>query len=407
MAECGGRLTLVAGPLRRSRRASRATPGFDAARRRRARYRRLLHADRRPGARLLLPLRRPARHAHGAGRARAPPISSTRMDEGALADLIYLYGEERRSRAVARGHRRRAQARAPITTTKRLADIVASVVRAAQGRHPSRDAHLPGAAHRRERRTRRARARAGGGGARAGAGRAARRRHLPFAGGPDREALPARSAPAARPRPPATRRPSPRGRADLRRWSSRKPVVAGDAELAPIRGPARPSCASPSGRGTGAGPAGAAAEREAALMRRFLHIVAILALIGSALYAYRIKYDTHLSGRAGGQAATARSRARRRRSRCCGPSGSSSTARTASRRWPTSICRPAPGVDQPDRALAGHPACARRPSDSIGAEARGARPRRAHQHARPARPATPARPPTSRNPRAASRERPA
>ncbi|MFO1148170.1 MAG: hypothetical protein U1E62_07315 [Alsobacter sp.] len=27
-------------------------------------------------------------------------------------------------------------------------------------------------------------------------------------------------------------------------------------------------------------------------MKRFLHIVAILALIGSALYAYRIKYDT-------------------------------------------------------------------------------------------------------------------
>lgn len=27
-------------------------------------------------------------------------------------------------------------------------------------------------------------------------------------------------------------------------------------------------------------------------MKRFLHLVAILALIGSALYAYRIKYDT-------------------------------------------------------------------------------------------------------------------
>lgn len=27
-------------------------------------------------------------------------------------------------------------------------------------------------------------------------------------------------------------------------------------------------------------------------MRRFLHLVAILALIGSALYAYRVKYDT-------------------------------------------------------------------------------------------------------------------
>ncbi|MCP8937172.1 16S rRNA (cytosine(1402)-N(4))-methyltransferase RsmH [Alsobacter sp. SYSU M60028] len=59
------------------------------------------------------------------------------LEEGALADLIYLYGEERRSRAVARAI---AQARKvePIVTTKRLADIVAGVVRAARDEiHPA------------------------------------------------------------------------------------------------------------------------------------------------------------------------------------------------------------------------------------------------------------------------------
>jgi 16S rRNA (cytosine1402-N4)-methyltransferase len=53
------------------------------------------------------------------------------MEEGPLADLIYRYGEERRSRAVARAIvAARRQER--VTTTKRLADIVASVVRAAK-----------------------------------------------------------------------------------------------------------------------------------------------------------------------------------------------------------------------------------------------------------------------------------
>jgi 16S rRNA (cytosine1402-N4)-methyltransferase len=50
------------------------------------------------------------------------------MEEGPLADLIYAYGEERKSRAVARAL---VQARKVerITTTGRLAEIVASVVR--------------------------------------------------------------------------------------------------------------------------------------------------------------------------------------------------------------------------------------------------------------------------------------
>ena len=45
-----------------------ARPAWRAGRRRRARHRRLLHADRPGGARLFLSRRRPARHAHGADR---------------------------------------------------------------------------------------------------------------------------------------------------------------------------------------------------------------------------------------------------------------------------------------------------------------------------------------------------
>ena len=49
------------------------------------------------------------------------------MEEGALADLIYRYGEERKSRAVAKAIVA-ARRVAPIVTTKQLADIIASVV---------------------------------------------------------------------------------------------------------------------------------------------------------------------------------------------------------------------------------------------------------------------------------------
>jgi len=49
------------------------------------------------------------------------------MEEGALADLIYRYGEERKSRAVAKAIVA-ARRNAPIMTTKQLADLVASVV---------------------------------------------------------------------------------------------------------------------------------------------------------------------------------------------------------------------------------------------------------------------------------------
>ncbi|TCR61879.1 16S rRNA (cytosine1402-N4)-methyltransferase [Bosea sp. BK604] len=58
-------------------------------------------------------------------------------EEGRLADIFYHYGEERRSRAVARAVVE-ARRKAPLTTTKQLADLVAGIVRAEPGgAHPA------------------------------------------------------------------------------------------------------------------------------------------------------------------------------------------------------------------------------------------------------------------------------
>jgi 16S rRNA (cytosine1402-N4)-methyltransferase len=60
-----------------------------------------------------------------------------RLAEGELADLIYRWGEERRSRAVARAIVA-ARSEAPITTTQALAAIVSRVVRSEPGAiHPA------------------------------------------------------------------------------------------------------------------------------------------------------------------------------------------------------------------------------------------------------------------------------
>ncbi|MGI6247183.1 MAG: 16S rRNA (cytosine(1402)-N(4))-methyltransferase RsmH [Pseudochelatococcus sp.] len=70
-----------------------------------------------------------------AGESAADVVNTA--DEEVLADIIYNFGEERRSRAVARAIVER-RAHAPIATTKELADIVASVVRAEpHGPHPA------------------------------------------------------------------------------------------------------------------------------------------------------------------------------------------------------------------------------------------------------------------------------
>lgn len=65
----------------------------------------------------------------------AADLVNTR-DEAELADIIYLYGEERRSRAVARAIVA-ARTEAPITRTGELASVVARVVRSTPGIHPA------------------------------------------------------------------------------------------------------------------------------------------------------------------------------------------------------------------------------------------------------------------------------
>ena len=60
-----------------------------------------------------------------------------KASEAELADIIYIFGEERHSRAVARAIVA-ARKQAPVTTTRALADIVARVVRSKPGEiHPA------------------------------------------------------------------------------------------------------------------------------------------------------------------------------------------------------------------------------------------------------------------------------
>ena len=109
-----------------------------------------------------------------------------------LADIFRNYGEERYARQIARtiGRRRKQQ---PFERTGELVEAIKSAIptpaRFGEG-HPG-EARLPGAPDRGQRRARRPRA----GPARRARGAAARRssrRHLvPFARGPDREAVPA------------------------------------------------------------------------------------------------------------------------------------------------------------------------------------------------------------------------
>lgn len=71
----------------------------------------------------------------GAGQSAADIVNQA--EEGLLANIFYHYGEERRSRAVARAVIE-ARRKAPLTTTKQLADLVASIVRGEPGgAHPA------------------------------------------------------------------------------------------------------------------------------------------------------------------------------------------------------------------------------------------------------------------------------
>ena len=84
----------------------------------------------------------------GAGPSAADVVQ--RASERDLAAIIATLGEERHARAVARAIVRARDA-TPIETTGALAEIVGRVVHARPGADPSGDAHLPGAAHLRER----------------------------------------------------------------------------------------------------------------------------------------------------------------------------------------------------------------------------------------------------------------
>lgn len=59
-----------------------------------------------------------------------------RVDERTLADVLYQYGEERRSRAVARAVVA-ARVEAPLTRTRQLAELIARVVPREPGKHPA------------------------------------------------------------------------------------------------------------------------------------------------------------------------------------------------------------------------------------------------------------------------------
>ena len=247
LAASGERLTLVPERFSRMRQAL-AAPRRRPGRRRHARHRRLLDAARPGRARLLLPGRRPARHAHGPGRARAPPTSSTRPTRPRSPTSSIHYGEEPKSRRVARA----IVAARPIERTGQLAEVV----RKALGHHPGMkkdpatrtfqairihvNEELAGA-----------RGRAGGRRAGARARRPPRRRHLPQPRGPDREALPqgaqrrrsrparatCRPAPQAGPAPTfeAVAKAGPRRRGRARRQSPR--ALGDPARRAPHRRP--------------------------------------------------------------------------------------------------------------------------------------------------------------------------
>jgi 16S rRNA (cytosine1402-N4)-methyltransferase len=69
------------------------------------------------------------------GRSAADLVNEA--EEGLLANIFYHYGEERRSRAVARAVVE-ARRKGPLTTTKQLAELVASIVWAEPGgAHPA------------------------------------------------------------------------------------------------------------------------------------------------------------------------------------------------------------------------------------------------------------------------------
>jgi 16S rRNA (cytosine1402-N4)-methyltransferase len=114
-----------------------------------------------------------------------------KASEADLANIIYIFGEERHSRSLARAIVA-ARRQAPITTTRALADIVAKVVRSKPGEiHPATRRF---GSEFRQRGTRRAASGAFGGRALAEAGWPAGGGIVSFAGRPHRQEFPGRAS---------------------------------------------------------------------------------------------------------------------------------------------------------------------------------------------------------------------
>ena len=98
---------------------------------------RLVAPDRRPGARIQLPLRRAAGHAHGhRRRGESAADFLARADERHIAEVIRDYGEERFAVPVAKALVARREGGNPVRTTRELSDVVA---RAVKTREPGQD----------------------------------------------------------------------------------------------------------------------------------------------------------------------------------------------------------------------------------------------------------------------------
>ncbi len=119
VAAIGGHLTLVHSQF--SELADHAPAG--RARRRRARYRRLLHADRRGRARLLVPEERPARHAHVGCRRFRRRRRQSRQGRRPHPHLPASSARRSRRGRIARAIEKR-RAEKPFETTRDLAGLI-------------------------------------------------------------------------------------------------------------------------------------------------------------------------------------------------------------------------------------------------------------------------------------------
>ena len=288
-----GRLTLVEGRFGDLDALAREL-GARGARRRRARHRRLLDAARRGRARLLAAPRRAARHAHGRRRAAAPPTSCSRTTKR-RSPTSSIISARSAPRAASRAPSSPTAPTAPYVSTRQLAEMIARVAPARPGEltHPATRAFQAlriavndelGQLLRRPRRGERALAPGG------------RLAVVTFHSLEDRivkQFFARRSGRGRRPR--ACCRASRRRRADLPRRRRPADPARARRNSPTIRARARPNCASASAParrrgGRDAAIAGvdalAAARREERLMWRFLHVIAIGALIGSAVYVY-------------------------------------------------------------------------------------------------------------------------